>query len=178
MLRFFLLALAAATVPPATAFWPRRVAPERAIVDWVVASGGVANVKIGPVPGGSGLRGTLAARDVAAGDVLVSVPSNLSVPMGDNAATSPESVILLLKRRFTYPDWHAELAPFWRLFPRAPFTKETFSEEEAGMLQDEALVSLFWGLGAEVASVWGPRRPRLPPKPPFFRCRVWPRRSL
>ena len=128
----------------AAAFWPRRIAPERAIVDWVVASGGVSNVRIGSVPGAGGLRGTIAARDVPAGDVLVSLPSNLSVPMGDNAATSPESVVLLLKRRFAYPDWHAELEPFWRLFPKETFTKETFTEEEADLLQDEGLVSRFF----------------------------------
>lgn len=56
------------------------------------------------------------------------------------SSRSQESVILLLKRRFTYPDWHADMAPFWRLFPTHPFTKETMTDEEAGLLQDETLV--------------------------------------
>ena len=113
-----------------------------------------------------------------------------STPRSPPAASLPlqESVILLLKRRFTYPDWHADMAPFWRMFPAAPFTKETMTDEEAGLLQDETLVGEREREGEQGVGVgsrggvgrrpgWGsinvPSPPPPPPKPPFFRMRFW-----
>lgn len=37
----------------------------------------------------SALRGTIATRDIAAGEVIIRLPSNLSVPLGGTGVTSP-----------------------------------------------------------------------------------------
>lgn len=90
-----------------------------ALVDWIRASGGHSDVHIGFVvdappgaeltstktlneakkktrkrrggkkEGSSALRGTIAIRDIAAGDVIIRLPSNISVPLGGTGVTSP-----------------------------------------------------------------------------------------
>lgn len=91
-----------------------------ALVDWIRASGGHSDVRVGFVvdapPGAeptstktatekrktrkkrrgkkessssSALRGTIATRDIAAGDVIIRLPSNISVPLGGTGVTSP-----------------------------------------------------------------------------------------
>ena len=177
-----LLATAAWAATPATAlslpawapsFLTRR--PEgAALIDWVRTNGGVAHVRVAAVPGGGGLRGLVVERALTRGDVVMALPSNLSIPMGDNSATSPvgvgggvgvgkagvgarpttdplffqESAVLLLGRRVADPAWWASLDVYLRSLPAAPFTKETMTREEAGLLQDSRLVRKERGSGA------------------------------
>ena len=78
--------------PPATAlslpFLSKRSTPASTLIDWVREVGNV-SVTVGPIPGRGGLRGMMADRAVAAGEVLVSLPSSLSVPMGTAEYTTP-----------------------------------------------------------------------------------------
>ena len=86
-----------------------------ALIDWIRASGGHSDVHVGLVvdaPAGaeptstkktkkkrrrrgkkesssSALRGTIATRDIAAGEAIIRLPSNISVPLGGTGVTSP-----------------------------------------------------------------------------------------
>jgi len=86
-----------------------------AVIDWIRDSGGHSDVRVGLVvdapagaeptsvtkknkrqrrrrgkkEGSSALRGTIATRDIAAGEVIIRLPSNLSVPLGGTGVTSP-----------------------------------------------------------------------------------------
>ena len=91
---------------------------DSALIDWIRASGGHSDVRIGLVVGApagaeptstrknktnkkrrrrkgkkgsssSSLRGTIATRDIAAGEAIIRLPSNISVPLGGTGVTSP-----------------------------------------------------------------------------------------
>lgn len=150
-----------------------------ALIDWIRASGGHSDVRVGVVvdaPAGaeptstrststkktkrkkrtkkkkqleennnnnnSALRGTLATRDIAAGEVVVSIPSNITVPLGGTGVTSPENVVLLFARRASDPAWFREMQPYWDSLPASVFTKEMYEPEHMALLQDDELVRI------------------------------------
>jgi len=139
------------------------------LIDWIRHSGGQSDVRVGVVDAPVGteptsttttkkrkrrtkkrdkntspgtLRGTLATRDIAAGEMVISIPSNISVPLGGTGVTSPENVVLLFARRASNPSWFEEMKPYWDSLPESVFTKEMYEPEHMALLQDEELVSV------------------------------------
>ncbi|KAK9845959.1 hypothetical protein WJX81_006882 [Elliptochloris bilobata] len=129
--------------------------PAEDLIFWIRDSGGQAHVEIGPV-NAAGLRGTLAARDFVPGDVIISVPFNLTVAIGGHSSLASELAVQLLRQRLERPGHWAALAPYWASLPpaHALYCKELALPHHAAELQDALLALEFISNAAASESVF------------------------
>eukprot|EP00798_Chlamydomonas_sp_ICE-L_P003373 gene3373-13406_t len=97
------------------------VGSDQKLLDWALKNGGKANVKLGT--NSQGQRGLIATKKVRAGDVLVSIPLPLAIPLGSGSLTSPELAIHMLKEK------HAHAPRFSPYFDALPEKNDVICAE-------------------------------------------------
>ncbi|KAK9834982.1 hypothetical protein WJX81_001936 [Elliptochloris bilobata] len=97
------------------------------------AHGGEADVHVAEVR--PGLRGVVAARDVAAGEAIISLPPTLAIQLTSTATPAPDSAAMLVRRWRT----DANLTAYWQFLPKQLLTRNTFPEAALDLLQSKAM---------------------------------------
>ncbi|CAL8468706.1 g8246 [Coccomyxa elongata] len=113
--------------------------------------GATVHLTVGPVNDG-GLRGTVATKDLASGDLVLQIPNSATIDVGDYTLPGAELAVALFRRQLSDPKWNASFEPYWKSLPEVGtlMSKEVWDNaEHRALLQNDYMASY-----AEVNANW------------------------